>query len=247
MAGFSRAKIWGVFAVLFVCGALVGIGIANWGRVAQSKRMAAPVVQERVATDEHPDAILTPCQSIEKVLLERVQNQNGNCDWVHDDMEIYKKLVTYGCDENREKYKQELSNKIAILEVACPDYNGNVSNDSRACEQIEQSLINKYGLNYNDSGMSKDERIDRAKAYALMAERGCPENVQMNTDLARKELEIARGISDEQFDEDETIEVVETYKRLKMQQDAQEVFNKVKKMTNPAIDFIIQVEKIINE
>ncbi len=32
-----------------------------------------------------------------------------------------------------------------------------------------------------------------------------------------------------------------------MQQDAEEIFNKAKKLTNPAIDFIMQVEKIINE
>ena len=52
-------------------------------------------------------------------------------------------------------------------------------------------------------------------------------------------------MEDDEFDEYETIEVVETYKRLNMQAAAQEIFEPVKKLTNPTIDFILQVEKII--
>ncbi len=70
---------------------------------------------------------------------------------------------------------------------------------------------------------------------------------KIQEELAKQELDIARALQDDKFNENETIEVVETYKRLKMQQDAQEIFDKVKKLTNPAIDFIMQVEKIINE
>ena len=60
-------------------------------------------------------------------------------------------------------------------------------------------------------------------------------------------MEIARAIDDDKFDRDETIEVVETYKRIHMQNAANEIFEKAKKLTDPTIDFIIQVEKIINE
>ena len=73
------------------------------------------------------------------------------------------------------------------------------------------------------------------------------ENANAYVELARQELDIARAIEDDEFDHEETIEVVETYKRLKMQSDAEEIFEKAKKMTNPAIDFIMQIEKIINE
>ena len=41
--------------------------------------------------------------------------------------------------------------------------------------------------------------------------------------------------------------MVETYKRLHMQQEAAKMLDKAKKLTNPAIDFIIQLEKIIEE
>jgi hypothetical protein len=95
--------------------------------------------------------------------------------------------------------------------------------------------------------MTADERIDRAKIYAVMAERGCPENSARYVEMAKQELDIARGISDDKFNQEDAIEVVETYKRLKMQSDAEEIFEKAKKMTNPAIDFIMQIGKIINE
>ena len=41
--------------------------------------------------------------------------------------------------------------------------------------------------------------------------------------------------------------MVETYKRLQMQKEAERMIEKAKKLTNPAIDFIIQLEKIIEE
>ena len=42
-------------------------------------------------------------------------------------------------------------------------------------------------------------------------------------------------------------EIVETYKRLQMQAEAERMIEKAKKLTNPEIDFIIQLEKIIEE
>ena len=47
--------------------------------------------------------------------------------------------------------------------------------------------------------------------------------------------------------EPEGTKLVETYKRLQMQAEAIRMIEKAKKLTNPAIDFIIQLEKIIEE
>ena len=111
------------------------------------------------------------------------------------------------------------------------------------CGEIER-LIARRLPNASDNA---DARIERAKVYASLAERGCPENSAAYVELARQELDIARAIENDEFGRDETIEVVETYKRLHMQAAAEEIFEKAKKLTDPAIDFIIQVEKIINE
>ena len=111
------------------------------------------------------------------------------------------------------------------------------------CAEIERLLARHLPVASDDV----DTRIDRAKIYATMAERGCPENAATYVELARQELDIARAIEDDDFSHEETIDVVETYKRLHMQAAAEEIFEKAKKLTNPAIDFILQVEKIINE
>lgn len=111
------------------------------------------------------------------------------------------------------------------------------------CVEVERLLARRLPV----ASDNVDNRIERAKVYASLAERGCPENYETYVQLSSQELEIARAIEDDNFDHNETIEVVETYKRLHMQAAAEEIFEKAKKLTNPAIDFIIQVEKIINE
>jgi len=111
------------------------------------------------------------------------------------------------------------------------------------CVEVERLLARHLP----DAVDDVDARIERAKVYASMAERGCPENSANYVELAKQELDIARAIDDDEFDHNETIAVVETYKRLHMQAAAEEIFEKAKRLTNPAIDFILQVERIINE
>jgi len=111
------------------------------------------------------------------------------------------------------------------------------------CIQVERLLIKHLPV----ADDNVDNRIERAKIYVSLAERGCIENTDKYAELARQELEIARAIDDDNFNHAETIDVVETYKRLNMQAAAEEIFEKAKKLTDPTIDFIIQIEKIINE
>ena len=238
---FSRTRVWFVFIMLFICGAFMGVGIANWGHAIKAKKAVDNIIIDQPIEES--------CQSIEKVLTQRLYNHDGDCDTDNRDLETLQKLVNYGCPENRDKFIQMANNKKAVLDVACTGYVSDNADVFRSiettCGKIEESLKARMPSVYADS--RAEEHIERAKIYAMMAEKGCPENNQKYTDLAKQELEIARAVQDDKFSEDETIEVVETYKRLKMQQDAQEMFNKAKKLTNPAIDFIIQVEKIINE
>lgn len=113
------------------------------------------------------------------------------------------------------------------------------------CGQIEMLLHEK--LYPSDSGVSEDH-IENAKIYANLSERGCPENTEKYKALAKQELEIARALNDDNLhNEYESVEIVETYKRLQMQAEAERMIEKAKKLTNPAIDFIIQLEKIIEE
>jgi len=111
------------------------------------------------------------------------------------------------------------------------------------CVDVERLLLRRLPA-ANDN---VDNRIDRAKIYVSIAERGCIENTDKYAELARQELEVARAIEDDNFGHAETIDIVETYKRLNMQAAAEEIFEKAKKIATPAIDFIIQVEKIVKE
>ena len=118
------------------------------------------------------------------------------------------------------------------------------------CQQIERVLIPELRCvdGYEICGNS-DVHVRNAQIYANLSERGCADNSAKYKELAKQELEIARALNDDNVDKyrDESIEMVETYKRLKMQQEAEKMIEKAKKLTNPAIDFIIQLEKIIEE
>lgn len=120
-----------------------------------------------------------------------------------------------------------------------------VSEPKKTCVLIEESLLVR--MPKGDEFASSNDRIERAKIYANLSERGCAENSQKYHDMAKQELAIARALEDDEFGEYNTIEVVETYKRLNMQAAAEEIFETAKKLTNPTIDFILAVEKIINE
>ena len=112
------------------------------------------------------------------------------------------------------------------------------------CEKIETLLLKNLA---DDDDTFAGNHVWNAKVYANLSERGCPENRNKFVELAKQELEIARALEDDRMGQEETIEVVETYKRIQMQQAAQEILDKAKKIANPTIDFIIELERIINE
>ena len=47
--------------------------------------------------------------------------------------------------------------------------------------------------------------------------------------------------------EKDTVIVIDTYKKLNMQREAKEFLNKIEKLIDPATDFILQMEQVINE
>lgn len=111
------------------------------------------------------------------------------------------------------------------------------------CEIIQELLTEQLP----SADGSPDKRIIRARIYANLSERGCPENSDAYATMAKQELEIARALTNDEFSESDTIEVIETYKRLNMQAAAEQVFDMARRLTTPTIDFILAVEKIINE
>ena len=191
------------------------------------------------------------CEAIEK-LLKRDLGDESSLYWDEHkhNYDIYTRLAKNGCEKNRDMYQkmaqreQEIAN--ALKQEGFIITGDNIENVS-TCEQIEDLLIDKLN-NYQDMGYAP-ARVERAQIYANLSERGCPENSEKYKNLAKQELDIARALTDDDIEhnEREATEMVETYKRLQMQAEAAKMIEKAKKLTNPAIDFIIQLEKIIEE
>ena len=229
-----RQRFFGILALagLFFCGFMLGTDV-------QTKHQKVNIDSNVVNIDESASA----CEVIEQMLLERVR-PDGVFDWGYpeNNVKVYEQLVRYGCPENKEKYQQMVLRETQIVEAMTGD---TISpENTRNCETIER-LLNRE-LSDTDS-LSFHSHMANAKIYANLSERGCAENHQKYVGLARQELEIARALQDDELSENDTIEVVETYKRIQMQHAAKEILDKAKKLTNPAIDFIIELEKIINE
>ena len=262
------------FVMLFICGVMVGAGVndgkrpenmsviqmteSQCGDIARqmtntsfdaaklaelnkiySENCAGRLQPKRVQPKPTKVEPQQPCETIEEVLSENLLPA-GSFDYDNPEhnLEIYRKLASYGCPENQEKYYNAISAEQQIIRALNQQ-------QKTTCEQIEDSLMPR--LPYGGAEAGTNQRIERAKIYAVLAERGCPENSGRYADLAKQELEIARALQDDEFSEGDTIEIVETYKRLNMQAAAEEIFETAKKLTDPAIDFILEVEKIINE
>lgn len=185
----------------------------------------------------------TTCGKIEKLLMHQLQPADDM--WAENHIhnaKIYANLSENGCPENAKMYKELMAGELEIARVLGKEEQ---KIPDTTCGKIEKILTERL---YRDDNPDADAHIDNAKIYANLSERGCAENSEMYRDLAAGELEIARAINDDNlYNERKSIEMVETYKRLQMQAEAERMLEKAKRLTNPAIDFIIQLEKIIEE
>lgn len=263
---------WFAFIALFVCGVMVGTSVNDVRRPenmsviqmteSQCNNIASQmtntsfdaaklaelnkIYSENCAGRLQPKRVQPkptkadpqqPCEIVENVLLAEIDGPyTFNYDNPYHDIKIYQQLINIGCPENQEKYYRAIDTEEQIIGALMKE-------KKSTCEQIEVALLEQLP----DASNYVDDRLDRAKIYANLSERGCPVNSQKYVELSKQELEIARALQDDKFSEEDTIEVVETYKRLNMQAAAQEIFETAKKLTDPAIDFILEIEKIINE
>lgn len=225
----QKIKGWVALTLLFICGVMVGVGLSGKNTVVNNNS---------VRTQQKET-----CSVIEEIQLNYLADESSSyVDDHKQNIRIYETLFMHGCPENKDTYRAAIAREMEIVSALSSSAK---TEEVSACKRIEDSLLERLPVDH--SGASASQRIVRAKIYANLSERGCQENAQRYVELARQELEIARALEDDQFDNKETIDVVETYKRIHMQAAAEEIFETAKKLTNPAIDFILQVEKIINE
>ncbi len=114
------------------------------------------------------------------------------------------------------------------------------------CTVIQELILNRI---FPESSPNAVEHLYNADTYSILVERGCPENAEHYKNMALREIEIATALQNETDLSDgfQTEIVIDTYKKMDMQREAQQFLDKVQKLTNPAIDFILQMQQIINE
>ena len=239
-----RHKIlsWAVLIGIFICGVIIG------ATTFQSRPMHKGMeLANKNAIEAFVERNNMPCR-VKEEKLQQMLTENDH--WYN--ARIYERMEKIGCEQNKEKFanfaKSELELAEAIRYVEYGEENISVENNENAkpCAIIERQL--RYELDRSDNA-SAWSHSRNAAVYSKMSEDGCPENSEKYKQLALNELEIADGIKvrENNVSEDEMLYTVDTYKKLQMQQEAKKYINKVEKMVNPGIDFIMELQRIIEE
>lgn len=240
--GYSRRQrilAWLALFGIFICGMMAGAFI--W----QTK--TAHTADSGVQTE------VDACQMKEKALLANLNTDINDSDlsWAisaHEhNADIYDRLAMWGCRENSDKYKEMRDAEFATFDVLRKIWNENTVKDDTPCAVIEKSLLSNIG----DCGVgyTSNCHLNNAEVYSKIAEDGCPENRQKYAQKALDELKISEGvrINETDLDKRDIRSTVNTYKKLQMQQEAKKYLNKVEKLVNPGIDFIMELQRVIEE
>ena len=230
-----RQKVWGVVALLglFACGWMVGASVNKW-RADMNKDASVTVAAEVSAPVASNNNAPRECELIEDYINHELELSTDADEYA----QLYELLIEYSCPEKVSLYRARYN----VHGIKNSKNVASQSGEKRLCERVENEL-----LRWVTGDTSAFAHEANAKTYANLAERGCPENKTKYTELARQELELMRALTDDNMDQDMAMDAARTYKRLQMQAAAEDVLDKVKKLTNPAIDFIMEMERIINE
>lgn len=145
----------------------------------------------------------------------------------------------------KDAYSSGCAGRLVIIErtpvVAAEEKSEIMSTCSRIEQLLKERLISEDDTRY-------EAHLRNADTYSTLAERGCEENADMYKTLALREIEIATALQPEEYmTENDTVIVIDTFKKLNMQREAKEFLNKIEKLIDPATDFILQMEQVINE
>lgn len=214
---------WGKFGIvvcfvgLFVCGLAVG-----WGLNSEK------IKTKRVGMSEGQ------CIQLANQIINTGTSYNTTTEQIHKLKEL------------NDIYSKNCAGRVIEVVPQKPEPKSQPL-PAHTCAAIEEVLKKQLSW-YQEDSVKSGDHLERAQIYANLANRGCEENRAEYRELALREIELARAITDDKFyNDNEIVEMIDTYKKLNMKAEAEKVFDMMKKVTDPAIDFILQVEKIINE
>ena len=233
----QRILAWVALVGIFICGMMAGAFI--W----QTKSAHTAGSGASTALGKFVERNTMPCldkeTELQKMLTENDHLQNAR---------VYEKLSQIGCEMNREKFENFAKSERELADAMNYVHNPvEILKDenARPCEVIEQSLIKRIDPWCDSTNC----HLYHAEVYSKIAEDGCSENAEKYKKMALDELQIAEGVRvyDSDINTDEIRSTVNTYKKLQMQNEAKKYLNKVEKMVNPGIDFILELQRIIEE
>lgn len=233
-----KVMAWIALFGIFFCGVLTGVSL--WGY--KHAHTADSAIYEKSGIRKYVESRIKytkRCQELEETLLRQIENDNYDKNF-----RIYNELVSKGCEENRQQFV-ELAAREKMRYNAVMDLS-----KINPCQEIENTLnreIHKDCEHYYD-GLYKCH-LSNAEVYSKLAESGCPENAGLYKSKALAELEIVDGLrGDNEFiDDDEVRTTVNTYKKLQMQNEARRYIKKAEKLINPGVDFIMELQRVIEE
>ena len=260
---------WVLLIGIFGCGVMTGLyplghkvaytpdsAVKSESKDVATKPSNVPDVADKVAdaaevVDPKPQE---PCQINEKVLKNRLEknidDRAPNAIGLHQaNLLIYKRLMDTGCWENRGYFSDMAANEVIYLNAITDFDKTNNESLERPCREIENALNRRLIYNCDNYQYVSECHLNNAEVYSKMAEDGCPENVEQYRKNALDELQIADGVRINASDVNprEVRSTINTYKKLRMQGEARRYLNKVEKMLDPGIDFILELQKVIEE
>ena len=252
-----KQKIWAWILLfgIFGCGVMTGLSpighkITNTPDSTVKSESSEP---ENVVEIVDPEP-QTPCQINEKVLKTRlvrnIDDNNPNAFNAHqNNMLIYKRLFNTGCLENRDYFSEMASNERIYMDALTGIQKKNNESVERPCREIESALSRRIISGCDTNQYVSECHLNNAEVYSKLAEDGCEENVELYRKNALDELQIADGVRINASDVNprEVRSTINTYKKLQMQNEARRYLNKVEKMLDPGIEFIMELQKVIEE
>ena len=127
------------------------------------------------------------CQVYEEMQIENLQPEYAMDPEDHEtNINIYQALLTNGCPENVEKYRELLARENALLHGLKQYDNNDKTDESRPCVGAEMVL------NEELEQLSLQEYDERERIYNMLAERGCVEQRHFYQMMAEQNREAAK-------------------------------------------------------
>jgi hypothetical protein len=252
-----RQKFWAWMLLIGIFGCGVMTGLYPLGhKLANTPDSAVKtgIKETETVVDLSDPEPQKACEINEKVLKTRLAR---NIDDTHpgaftahqNNMLIYKRLFNTGCLENRDYFSEMAANERIYMDALVGIEKKNSESVERPCREIESALSRRIISGCDTNQYVSECHLNNAEVYSKLAEDGCAENIERYRKNALDELQIADGvrINASDINPREVRSTINTYKKLQMQNEARRYLNKVEKMLDPGIDFIMELQKVIEE